>query len=334
MKLKLILAALLAGTSLFAQEEEQARRIEAGPSFLEPLQRRDSILVMDQFHYGVEFKDIPEGTPIALPALDEKSIQESFKNGLAIVDGWKMDSVKVSSRRDTLARYDIRAYMTVAPMIPGQFELFELNCLVARDTLVFIHQMMDVKEPSIDLETFQPHDIKPQQKFPLTLREIAPWAIGLILLCQLVWYLIKWLKSRKKKEDKPEEPAHIRALRKLDRFRGEKHWKPENQKAFYSGVTDALREYIAARYGVGAMEMTTAEIFHDLKGSDIPEDLFQEMKDLFERADFVKFAKYTASNEDNVTVLPAAVRFVTETYEQEIRRSEPANDGGDEKEVK
>ena len=326
MKLRLILAALLAGTTLFAQEEEQGRRIEAGPSFLEPLQRRDSILVWDQFHYGIELKDIPEGTPIALPAINEETIKTTAEHALAIVKDWQLDSVKVSSKRDTIARYNIRAYMTVAPEIPGQFELFELNCLVGKDTLVFIHQMMDVKEPSIDLETFQPHDIKPQVKFPLTLQEIAPWAAGLIILCQLVWWLVKWLKSRKKKEDKPEEPAHIRALRKLDKFRGEKHWKPENQKAFYSGVTDVLREYIAARYGVGAMEMTTAEIFQDLKGSDIPEDLYQEMKDLFERADFVKFAKYTASNEDNVTVLPAAVRFVTETYQQEIA-DQVGNDG-------
>ena len=315
MKLRAVIVLLMVCASAYAQE---GRRIEAGPSFLEPLQIRDSILVWDQFHYGIELKDIPEGTPIALPVINDETIKATAEHALAIVKDWQLDSVKVSSKRDTIARYNIRAYMTVAPEIPGQFELFELECMVGKDTLVFIHQMMDVKEPSIDLETFQPNDIKPQVKFPLTLKEVAPWAAGLIILCQLVWWLVKWLKSRKKKEDKPEEPAHIRALRKLDKFRGEKHWKPENQKAFYSGVTDALREYIAARYGVGAMEMTTAEIFQDLKGSDIPADLYQEMKDLFERADFVKFAKYTASNEDNVTVLPAAVRFVTETYQQEI----------------
>ena len=328
MKLRLILAMLLSATSLFAQEVEQGRRIEAGPSFLEPLQRRDSILIMDHFHYGIELKDIPEGTPVRLPALDAETIQKSLQNGLAIVDGWKLDSVKVSSRRDTLARYDIRAYMTVAPAIPGQFELFELNCLVDRDTLVFIHQMMDVKEPSIDLETFQPHDIKPQVKFPLTLKEMAPWVLALILLCQLTWHLVKWLKSRKKEqEDKPSEPAHIRALRKLDQYRGDKYWKPEHQKNFYSGVTDALREYIAARFGVGAMEMTTAEIFQALKGAeDIPADLYMEIKDLFERADFVKFAKYTAPDDDNKRVLPEAIRFVTTTYQAEIA-DQAGNDG-------
>ena len=59
------------------------------------------------------------------------------------------------------------------------------------------------------------------------------------------------------------------------------------------------------------------------------------MKDLFERADFVKFAKFTATDEENATVLPQAVHFVTATYEQEIA-GEAGNDekkaGNDEKE--
>ena len=138
--------------------------------------------------------------------------------------------------------------------------------------------------------------------------------------------LILFLRYREKKteEIRQAEPAHIRALRQLDKYRGPQYWKPEQQKVFYSGVTDALREYIASRYGVGALEMTTAEIFHDLKNSDIPEDLYQEMQALFERADFVKFAKFTATDQENATVLPQAIRFVTTTYQTEIE--EESND--------
>lgn len=95
-------------------------------------------------------------------------------------------------------------------------------------------------------------------------------------------------------------------------------WAPEKQKAFYSGVTDALREYIAERYGVGAMEMTTAELFKDLKDTDVPQELADELRELFERADFVKFAKFTASDEDNAAVLPVAVKFVTSTYQTDV----------------
>ena len=318
MRIQLAIAAFLSGITLFAQEEG-GHRIVAGPSFLEPLQKRDSVLVLDQFRYGMELKDIAEGTPIALPVFDKES---TARDGhLAIIQDWQLDSVKVSSRRDSVARYNIRASFTLAPLIPGEFELFELQCLVGQDTLVFNNQMMQVTEPSIDLETFQPNDIHPQAKFPYTLTELFPWVYGIAMSGLLIAALILWLVNRKKKaaEEKANaEPAHIRALRKLDGFRGDKFWKADQQKAFYSGVTDTLREYIVARYGVGALEMTTAEIFDGLKGSDIPADLYQEMKDLFERADFVKFAKFTATDEENAKVLPQAVRFVTETYQQEI----------------
>ena len=319
MKKGFLISCLFACTVMTAQE---GRRIEAGPSFLEPLQKRDSVLVWDHFHYGIELKDIEEGTPIALPAITEEIKEKTAREGhLAIIGDWQMDSVKVSSRKDTVARYDIRAFITLAPEVPGQYELFPLECLVGADTLVFIHQMMDVKEPSIDMETFQPNDIKPQVKFPVTFAEVFPWVLISLFLAFIIATAVYILRQRRgtAAREKEAEPAHIRALRKLDRFRGEKYWKPEQQKAFYSGVTDTLREYIASRFGIGAMEMTTAEVFDSLKGSsEITPDLYQSTKDLFERADFVKFAKYTASDEDNATVLPTAVRFVSSTYLESI----------------
>jgi len=290
----------------------------AGPTFLEPLQKRDSVLVWDQFRYGIELKNITEGTHLALPELDP---EESIKGQLMLVQGWQVDSVKVSGRKEVPARYDIRAYVVLAPMTGAEYNLAPLKCLVGTDTLTFSGQRMDVKEPVIDMETFQPHDIKDQVKYPVTFAEALPWVlIGLFVIGILAMVIYLLVVNRKEKEEeKIAEPAHIRALRKLDRYRGDKYWKPEQQKTFYSGVTDALREYIAARFGFGAMEMTTAEIFEALKGSeDLTPELYTGAKDLFERADFVKFAKYTASDEDNATVLPTAVRFVSSTYLETI----------------
>ena len=71
--------------------------------------------------------------------------------------------------------------------------------------------------------------------------------------------------------------------------------------------------------------MTTAEIFDGLRGTDLTPELYNELKDLFERADFIKFAKHTATDEENATVLPLAVRFVTTTYQAEV---EQENQGG------
>jgi hypothetical protein len=273
----------------------------AGNAFLEPIQKRDSILIADQLRYGIVLENVADGTPLALP---EFKMEGEGESPLVIVNGWQLDSTRVSKKKETPARYNIKAYLTLASFMGGTIELPDIPVLLDADTLVFkAVEPLEIKELPVDMETFQPNDIKPQEKFPYTFKEVFPWVAGALALIALIYYLVVLLLKRKKAaiEKEQAEPAHIKALRKLDKFRGDKYWKPEHQKAFYSGVTDALREYIDG-----------------LKGTDVPKDLYDEMKELFERADFVKFAKYIASDEDNARVLPGAVRFVTQTYMQEI----------------
>ena len=312
MKWKLIISALLLPALCYAG----GRRVEAGETFLEPLQKRDSVLIADQLRYGVVLQNVKENTPLALPEFKMEK-----DSPLEIVGSWQLDSTRVSRKKESPARYDIRASIILSAFWGGSYELPDIPVLLDGDTLVFrAAQQLEVKELPVDMENFQPNDIKPQVKFPYTFKEVFPWVLGVLVLAALIYLLVRWLLSRRKAaiEKENAEPAHIRALRKLDAFRSDKFWAPEKQKTFYSGVTDALREYIASRFGVGAMEMTTAEIFEGLKGTDVPADLYEEMKDLFERADFVKFAKFTASDEDNAKVLPGAVRFVTTTYQAEV----------------
>lgn len=287
-------------------------------TFLEPQQKRDSVLVADHIRYGVVLKDIQEGTPIALP-----EIKMEGEAPFEFLGGWQLDSTRVSRKKEVPARYDIKASLTLIPYWGGEYDLPDIPVIVAGDTLVFKSSSLDVREPQVDMENYVPADIKPQIKVPYTFAEVAPWAGGALVIGLGIFFFVRWLRRRKKQADSaPDEPAHLKALRKLDAFRGDKHWKAENQKAFYSGVTDVLREYMAARYGIDAMEMTTAEIFDELRGSDIPAGLYEDMKELFERSDFVKFAKHTATAEENASVLPSAVRFVTETYRQEIESDE------------
>ena len=313
MKLKLIIPALLLTTLLGAQ----GIRKEAGNTFLEPLQKRDSVLIADQFRYGIVLENVPEGTPLALPEMKPEK-----DSPLEVLGEWQLDSTRISKKKEVPARYNIKASLILTAFDGGIYELPDIPVLMDGDTLVFHapEEPLEVKELPIDMETFQAHDIKPQVKFPYTFKEIFPWVVAALGFIGLVLILYRLIQNRRKRarEEEKAEPAHIRALRKLDKYRSDKFWKPENQKTFYSGVTDALREYIVSRFGVAAMEMTTAEIFDGLRGSDIPEDLYAQMKDLFERADFVKFAKFTATDEENATVLPRAVNFVTATYQAQL----------------
>lgn len=312
----------------------QGKVIPVKGAFLQPLQERDSVLIADQLLYGFKLDGVVEGTVLQLPELPK---EQDMK--MMYLSPWQLDTVNVTKQGKDIPRImDIEGSVLITSFEEGIYDLPQIA--VRRmtsdgvaDTLVFDPMRLEVKTMPVDTATFVPHDIKGQIRYPLTLAEVLPW-LGIFWLSATLIILAVCLIIMHRRKNDPafvrRDPAHIVALRKLDQYRGSKLWAPDKQKAFYSGVTDTLREYISERYGIGAMEMTTAEIFDEMKNTDVPKELMQETKDLFERADFVKFAKFVASDEDNASALPAAVRFVTETYQTELESDEAENDGGKE----
>lgn len=313
-----------------------------GDATLQQLQKRDSILIADQLRYGLTLKDVQKGTGIALPDLSGMS-----SDTLTVVGNWQLDTLVrgrvIHSRNAKAAEkllrkpFDVYASIVLAPFEEGTYELPDLP-VVRRidgsdDTLVFKGLSMDVKTMPVDTATFEIHDIKGQILYPVTFRELLPWIGGGLLAAALIALAI-WLivRAQKRKADalKPKDPAYIVALRELDKYRSDKFWAPEKQKTFYSGITDALKFYIDDRFGVDAPEMTTGELFDALKSDkDITPEMYSSLKELFERADFVKFAKHIASDEDNAKALPLAVSFVTSTYQADIEKEAGGQEAAD-----
>lgn len=335
MRNALIYILLLFVTVLSAQARDtvadlSGKVIPMKGAFLQQLQERDSVLVADQLLYGFELKQVKEGTGLILPEIPQ---EQDYR--LMYLSPWSLDTVKVTKQKNGLPRLlDLRGSVVVSSFEEGLYELPQI--VVGRlseegvaDTLVFEPLRLEVKTMPVDTATFVPHDIKGQIRYPLTFAEIFPWVLGVCAVVLLMIFAIRFIIMRRRAEDPAyahKDPAHIIALRKLDKYRGSKMWAPEKQKLFYSGVTDTLREYISSRYGVPAMEMTTAQIFDDMKATDAPEALLKEVRELFDRADFVKFAKYVASEEDNASALPVAVRFVTETYQADVENGKEVSD--------
>ena len=286
---------------------QAAGRIDMDGVFLEPLQQRDSVLIADQLEYGFSLDGVEEGTGFAFP-----DYSKGFCEGVEVISPWKIDTLEVhKGRKGRPSLMDIKASVTVTSFEEGEYVLPPVAVIRhkpegAVDTIVFGSRTLQVKTMPVDTATFQLHDIKGQVKYPVTFSEVLPYLAGVILLAALV-VLVVWLVrkyGRKGAGDNVrKDPPHVVALRKLDSLRGNRLWAPEKQKAFYSGVTDALREYIVSRY---------------------PEDLYAEIKALFERADYVKFAKYVATDQENASAVPSAVKFVTMTYQQEVDKDNMA----------
>lgn len=300
--------------------------IPSGPAYFKQVTPRDSILIADQIEYGFELKDVSEGTAIALP-----DMQGYSNDTLMLVRGWQLDTLKYQKKKGLA---DIRGTVILAPFEPGNYNMDTLPVGIATapgaiDTLLFEPVRFEVVTIPVDTATFEINDIKGQIKYPVTFREVLPYSLGFLAFAALVAVAIALMKRARarKQEAESKEPAYIVALRQLENYRGDRYWAPEKQKAFYSGITDALKFYIEDRFGVDAPEMTTAELFDALKSDkDITPELFAEVKDLFETADFVKFAKFTATQTQTAAALPVAVKFVTTTYQTVLEEEQKKED--------
>ena len=61
---------------------------------------------------------------------------------------------------------------------------------------------------------------------------------------------------------------HQKAMKEIEQIKADKMVSSENQKEYYTKLTDTLRKYIEERYGFSAMEMTSTEIIERLMASD------------------------------------------------------------------
>lgn len=117
------------------------------------------------------------------------------------------------------------------------------------------------------------------------------------------------------------ELPHLKAMKSIEKIKADKMSASENQKEYYTKLTDTLRQYINERYGFNAMEMTSSEIIDRLTKTDDPKSL-DELRQLFETADLVKFAKYSTLINENDANLVNAIDFINQTKREDMTTEE------------
>jgi hypothetical protein len=134
-----------------------------------------------------------------------------------------------------------------------------------------------------------------------------PWAVGLIAAIALVLLIIIYRRMRKKKavEKKIEVPLlspYEEASRALDELR-KKGTAQMGEKWYYTSMNDILRNYISRKFSIATFERTNEELIMQIARLNIPRDSFLSLAQSLRMADFVKFAKYRPSEEDNLNNL-------------------------------
>ncbi|MDE6827825.1 MAG: hypothetical protein K2P46_03790, partial [Alistipes sp.] len=181
---------------------------------------------------------------------------------------------------------------------------------------------LDVATFQIDSTSQSIYDLKPQRALPFRLGEIRGYllwgllaAIGLALLAAGV---LCWLRRRGSTlgglfAAAPALPPHVEAIRALEELHNRKLWQNNRHKQYYSGLTDILRTYIARRWEIGAMEMTSDEIIAAMRSIELPDKARADLTAILRDADLVKFAKATPDAGQNEADYLKAYYFVEET---------------------
>ncbi len=282
---------------------------------------RDTILIGDQVEWIIPLEMAP----------GEKYFLEDISNppapGVEIIKGLEMDTV-----RQSRSKIEIEGKVVLTSFDSGSYFLPNLIAMIEReggaiDTLLVHGPELEVTTIPVDTATYVVKDLKGQIKYPLTFGEVFPWVLLALVVGATAYAAVRMVKMRRANRTflgKPivQDPPHIVALRSLEKIRRQKLWQSGRQKQFYTEVTDALRVYIAGRYGIATLERPSKEMLADLKKQNIEENLFEGVSQLFNRADLVKFAKYEAGEAENEEVVPGAVRFVNATYMSQVDQEE------------
>lgn len=114
---------------------------------------------------------------------------------------------------------------------------------------------------------------------------------------------------------------HQKAMTEIEKIKAERMASSEDQKAYYSRLTDTLRVYIEERFGFSAMEMTSSEIIERLQQAE-DRKMIDELRELFTTADLVKFAKYSTLINENDANLVNAIEFINTTKLENVPTTE------------
>lgn len=257
------------------------------------------------------------GKNIELPEWDSLA---QVVPGLEFVRAEKADTsfLNENKRIQLTRRYYFTSFDSALYLIP------ELEVRV--DGKVYPSKKLSLKVLTFDVDTLHTDSIFGYKEVLAPPFDWAEWRVVIwmsvlaLLIAGLLIYVIYRLKTNKpiirRIRNKQRVAPHTAAMQKIEQIKDEKIWQSEDSKEYYTQLTDTLRNYIRERYGFNAMEMTSYEIIQRLHEVN-DEEALGELRELFQTADLVKFAKYSTLINENDRNLVNAIEYINQTKQEE-----------------
>ena len=222
------------------------------------------IYIGDQIKFTVTY-DKPSNLKLNLPVL-----KDTLCKNIEIFSGPHIDSsASQNGRIKIIQKYLITSFDSghykVKPIFAETRNAEGLKRFYSDYTPL---QVMRVKIAPPDT-TAKIFDIVSPYKAPVTMGEILPWLLILIIAGIITWAAIRYFKKLKKAVPGsepyiPPDPAHVIAFRELEILKNEELWQKGEVKKYYTRLTEILRQYLENRFRVFSLELTTSETLEAL----------------------------------------------------------------------
>jgi hypothetical protein len=267
---------------------------------------RSTATVGDAVRYTVEVRH-PEGmSPILLAPVVDGAI-----GGLRVVDAGverarRLRGVALASHWWILRAESTGSYVLPAAVVT--VEAAEEGQRRLESNEVFVDVVSILPEDAADIR-----DVKPPRRSSGWIRWL--WIGGAALA--LAAALFAWWWWRRRKREAQQAPAllpHELALRELDRLRRTDFSSLAELRRYYFEISEVLRRYVEARFGLNATDLTTEEILarsselRDLAGAQSI-----SLREFLVATDRVKYAAMVPTESEIEQTYELALSFVEST---------------------
>ncbi len=249
----------------------------------------DSIKIGEQIIYKIQveadttdFVAFPEGQTF-LP--------------LEVVESFKVDTTINERRMSLIKKYGLTQFDSGSYTIPRQ-KVAVANKFLYTDSL-----KVEVNNIEIDTTKQGLYDIKPLTNVNKSPSNWWKYLLFGLLVLSVLGFLLYWFIWRKKPLSEEEKiallPPYDRAKLALKKLEESDYLKNEALKDYYSELTLIIRKYLDEKVYDHSLESTTDELINRLnllkEGNqiDFNKETINNIKNIFQRADLVKFAKAT-----------------------------------------
>jgi hypothetical protein len=274
MKIKLYLVLMLLSTAVFGQQKQVTTSIDITKNKI-----------------GAEFKltlktNVDTLSKVVFPNA------KSF-GALEVIQSYPIDTIRKDDRYELVKKYGLTQFDSGRFMIPSVKILINKKAFLSDSIQV---EVANVQVDTLKQKMYDIKDIIPSDD------SIGDWWKYLLVLLLIVGLgaLVYWY-FKKRQKDKTEEIIYKTPIEKatslLNNLEKKELWQHGEVKAYYSELTDIVRNYIEEAIEIPAMESTTSELIAGLKVASqkkkmkLSQETIENLFVVLKQADLVKFAK-------------------------------------------